>query len=173
MERARLRPRFLVAIVVAAALIIALIVGVVVSTSSGAQVVRHGAGYTDPQTEIQVPPSFAGVPIHTATASLSREDTRTLTSEPWQFIRLDGDKLELLYVAGDGAGYCVVPRGFAVTYSTTAVEVWALSETKPVYACEDSLKVGHAILTLPQPLNGRKLVHAPTDQAWRRDVLLG
>ena len=171
MEATRLRPRVLVAIGVAAVALLVVVIVIVVATAPALNPVRHGASYVDPQTAIRVPPSFDGVPRDASAPTLTQQDTRTLTSESWQFISLKGKQLELLYVAGNGS--CILPRGFAVTYSKTAVSVWALSKTCGDYAVADMQVVGHVVLTLPEPLYGRDLVHAPTDQRSRKDALTG
>ncbi|NEN06745.1 hypothetical protein G3T36_12800 [Diaminobutyricibacter tongyongensis] len=168
MEATRLRPRLLVAIGVAVALV-ALVIGIVVSTAPMPNPIRHGAAYVDPQIATKVPASFTGVPPHAVAPTLTQQDTRTLISEPWEFISLDGRHLEIVYLQGNGT--CELPRGFAVTYSKTTVEVAALSHACGDLAIADMAVIGRAVLTLPEPLNGRDLVHAPTDQQWRRDVL--
>jgi hypothetical protein len=160
----RLSPRALTAVVAGVVILVGVVIGEVVVSAAPPSVTRLGAAHTDPLTPSTVPPAVASSPHPTVAPTLTQKDAKTLTSEPWMFINLDGRTLELTYVAGDG--HCIFPRGFAVTSSKTSVEVWALSKTGDEPICGDPYNMGHAFLTLPEPLNGRKLVHAPTDQNW-------
>jgi hypothetical protein len=127
---------------------------------------RLSAPVTDQMQTTTLPVWATGQPRPTLIPSLSKQDASSLTSLPWQFIALNnGRDLEIQYVAGDGD--CVLPKGFAVTYSATAVEVWALSRTEMGReACASRLVTGIATLHLAQPLGERSLVHAPTDLNW-------
>jgi hypothetical protein len=164
MKIARLSRKALTAVIVGSVAIAGIAVAEVVAATAPPSVTRHGAAHTDPLTPSTVPPAVASSPHPTVAPKLTQRDTQTLTSEPWTFIGLDGRTLELSYVAGDG--HCIFPRGFSVIISKTSVEVWALSKTGDEPICGDPYNMGHAFLTLPEPLNGRKLVHAPTDQNW-------
>ena len=118
------------------------------------------------------PPWAAGMQVTEVTPNLSSEDAESLTSLPWRFVSLDAQRLLLIYAAGDGS--CVLPRGFAVTYTKTSVEVWALSKTDTHQAaCPARLEMGMAAVRLAEPLDGRALVHAPTDSQWPDSMLAG
>lgn len=165
MKIARLSRQALIWVIIGAVAVVGIAIGeVVVTIAPPPAPTRLGAAHTDPLTPNPVPPAVANSPHPTVTPALTAKDTETLTSEPWTFINLDGRTLELSYVAGDG--HCIYPRGFAVTTTKTSVQVWALSKTGTESVCGDVYNMGHTFLTLPTPLNGRKLVHAPTDQNW-------
>lgn len=150
----------------------AVAVAIVVSTSSPADAPRRlGPAVAEPMMGSTVPAWPADTPHSTVSPTLSQQDTQSLTSMPWKFIALtDGRDLDLLYAAGDGD--CTLPEGFATTYSKTSVEVWALSKTDwSRTACADPLVRGVATVRLSEPLGGRILVHAPTDELWPRSLL--
>ena len=164
MKALRVRPRVLWALIAGAAALVVIVVVTVIAATAASTPTRLGAAFTDPQTPGTVPEAVASSPHPTLGPTHTERDTQTLTSEPWMFVNLDGRTLELTYVAGDG--HCIFPRGFAVTSTKTSVQVWALSKTGDQKICGDLYNMGHVSLILPEPLNGRKLEHAPTDQNW-------
>lgn len=127
-------------------------------------------GLVDSMDSTLAPAWADGLTFTHATADLSSDEASSLTSMPWRFVALDGKVLRVVFVAGDGA--CVLPRGFSVSFTKTSLELWVLSTTDSGQAaCPARLERGAADVTLAEPLNGRVLIHAPTDRQWLDSML--
>lgn len=83
---------------------------------------------------------------------------------PWRLVSLTGNRLTILFVAGDDS--CVFRVGVHVEETDTHVEVWALSRDNGRGTCADRLARGIAYVDLDQPLSRRSLVHGPVDKTW-------
>ena len=144
---------------------LAIVISAVTSTAPPAHTASPHPGFVDSMDSTLAPAWATGQTFTRASPNLSRDDAPSLTSMPWRFVSLDGKVLRVVWATGDGA--CVLPQGFAVTYTKTSVELWALSKTDTSQAaCPARLMLGAAAVRLAQPLNGRALVHAPTDPQW-------
>jgi hypothetical protein len=90
-----------------------------------------------------------------------------LISMPWRLvdIRDGGRTLVLYYVTGDAGD--VSAAGFRVTNTATSVELTAVSRDRRGSAGDASVRFAVGTLTLPSPLAGRALLHAPTDHGWQ------
>ena len=159
------------AVVVAVLLMSAVIAAAAVASNGPAQAIKPtGPSSAESLEATNVPAWATALPAPEVKPSIPVGEARSLTSMPWRFVSLDGNKLRLVYAAGSGS--CVNPRGFAVTYTRTSVKVWALSKTDTTHGgCLARLEVGAATIDLAEPLNGRDLVHPPTDPQWSDSTL--
>jgi hypothetical protein len=143
-----------------------------VATSLAGQPRRLGPAVVDPMATTAAPGWTTDIPHPTVTPTLTKQETRTLTSMPWKFITLTNGGRDLTVVYGPVDGYCTVSKGFSVIYSKTSVEVWALGKTATSQtACAASFVRAVATVRLKEPLGDRTLIHAPTDQKWPAGIL--
>ncbi|WP_426515105.1 hypothetical protein ACPPVQ_10825 [Diaminobutyricibacter sp. McL0618] len=149
---------------------LAIVVSSTVSTAPPASSMSPNPSFID-RMDSTNPPAWAnGLTFTHATADLSREEAASFTSMPWRFVALEGDVLRMVFAAGDGA--CVLHRGFSITSTKTLVEVRVLSVTDTSQTARPSrLELGAADVTLTEPLDGRALVHSPTDPQWPESML--
>jgi hypothetical protein len=114
------------------------------------------------------PLASAAVPIGMASPTpapiVSGPSADALLSLPWRLVALDGNRLTILYVAGDGS--CVLPVGIQVAETTDQVEVWARSRRAGGQQCPDRLVRGVAYVDLAELLGRRVLLHAPVEREW-------
>ncbi len=170
--RERMSRRAAVAAVVVAVLLMSAVIAAAAVASNGPTPVIKPTGPSSAESleATDLPAWATTLPAPEVKPSISVGEARSLTSMPWRFVSLDGNKLRLVYAAGSGS--CVNPRGFAVTYTTTSVEVWAMSKTDTTHGgCLARLEVAGATVVLPEPVKGRDLVHPPTDPQWSDSTL--
>ncbi|MDQ1575423.1 MAG: hypothetical protein QOH55_573 [Microbacteriaceae bacterium] len=154
------------------AVLAAIAVAIAVAMFSAGPPRRLGPAVADPMVTTAAPGWTTDIPHPTVTPTLTKQDTRTLTSMPWKFITLTNGGRDLTLVYGPVDGYCTVSKGFAVAYSKTSVEVWALGKTDTSQtACAASFVRVVATVRLKEPLGDRTLIHAPTDQKWPAGIL--
>ena len=132
------------------------------STSAGPDQPRElTSAFPDPLTSSASPVGMAS-PTPAPTVSGSSADA--LLSLPWRLVGIDGNRLTILYVAGDGS--CVLPVGIQLAQTTDQVEVWARSRRAGGQQCPDRLVRGIAYVDFAEPLGHRVLLHAPVDREW-------
>lgn len=115
----------------------------------------------DPLTPSAAP---VGMASPTPAPIVSASSADALLSLPWRLVALDGNRLTILYVAGDGS--CALPVGIQLAQTTDQVEVWARSRRAGGQQCPDRLVRGVAYVDLAEPLGHRVLLHAPVDREW-------
>ncbi len=114
----------------------------------------------DPMTSMAVPPGMPS-PQPAMTIFAPAAD---LLSLPWRLVSVNGERLTILFVAGDDS--CVFPVGVHVDETDTQVEISALSKDNGHGSCADRLTREIAYVELHQPLSNRSLMHAPVDKTW-------
>jgi hypothetical protein len=177
------RPRRRIALVLSVVAIIAaagILIGVL-ATRSGSRNRTGPAADGLPTSPVSTDPLDTS-PAPGTDLSLARP-VRVLTgkpsgrvlSMPWRLVSISngGRTLIVYYVSGDGVRPDGVNAiGFQIIQTRRSVELIAVSRDANTGRDEaGSLAIGYGVITLTQPLNGRSLLHAPTNSGWPASLL--
>ena len=139
-----------------------LIAGAAIASRGAASAVEPNGTPSTTGVASTAPPAWATAPpAPEVEPRIGAGEAASLTSKPWSLISQDGNKLRIVYAVGDS---CATAKGFAVTYTATSVTLSALSQIDATHGgCLSLLTVAAATVVLPEPLNGRALVHAAVE----------
>jgi hypothetical protein len=112
-------------------------------------------------------PMYRALPVTKAPVRITA--TAAELSLPWLLARRKGDRIEVVYAAG--AGDCVVPVGYQVTYGKGRVELAFISRAvvQDGQGCATVEPIHRTVLTLTRS-EGLTLLHSPVSPAWRKQL---